>query len=82
MLEGEMWDVNEGGIKSFDALDSREKTMATLEDRWWPQTAKQDEDKIWKRIRILRWRTVIEGSHRFFYICLPKNHVQIKDIKA
>ena len=24
-LEKEMWEVNEGGIKSFDALDSREK---------------------------------------------------------
>jgi len=29
MLEEEMREVNEGGMKSFDTLDSREKTMAT-----------------------------------------------------
>ena len=33
MLEEEMREVKEGGIKSFDALDSREKTMAILGDR-------------------------------------------------
>ena len=49
VLEGEMRDMNEGGMKSFDALDSREKTIAILGDRWWPQTAKQEGDKICKR---------------------------------
>ena len=49
MLEGEMRDVNEGGMESLDALDSREKTIAVLGDRWWPQTAKQDGDKICRR---------------------------------
>ena len=43
-----MREVNEGGIKSFDALDGREKTTAILGDRWWPQTAKQDGDMICK----------------------------------
>ena len=46
ILEGEMREVKEGGIQSFDALDSREKMIAILGDRWWPQTAKQDGDKI------------------------------------
>ena len=30
----EMRKVKEGGIKSFDALDNREKTIAILGDRW------------------------------------------------
>ena len=42
ILLEEMREVKEGGIKSFDALDSREKTIAILGDRLWPQTAKQD----------------------------------------
>ena len=49
VLEGEMRDMNEDGMKSFEALDSREKTTAILGDRWWPQKAKQEGDKICKR---------------------------------
>ena len=45
-LEGGMRDLNKGGMKSFDALDSWETTIAVLGDRWWPQTANQDGDKI------------------------------------
>ena len=33
----------------FDTLVSREKMIAILGDRWWPQTAKQDGDNICKR---------------------------------
>ncbi|CAN0039385.1 unnamed protein product [Sphacelaria rigidula] len=33
-------------MKSSDALDSREKTIAILGDRWWQRTAKQDGDEI------------------------------------
>ena len=47
ILEEETREVKEGGIQSFDALDSREKTIAILGDRWWPQTVKQDGDKIY-----------------------------------
>ena len=32
--------------KKFGTLDSGEKTIAILGDRWWPQTAKQQGDKI------------------------------------
>ena len=32
VLEGEMRDVNEGGMESFDALGSREKKVAILGD--------------------------------------------------
>ena len=28
--------MNKDGMKSFEALDSREKTIAILGDRWWP----------------------------------------------
>ena len=30
----------------FCRLASSEKTIAILGDRWWPQTAKQDVDRI------------------------------------
>ena len=40
ILEGEMQEVKKGGMKSYDTLDTREKTVAILENRWWPQTAK------------------------------------------
>ena len=33
VLEGEMRDLNEGGVKSFDASERREKMIATLGDR-------------------------------------------------
>ena len=51
-----MREVKEGGIKSFDALDNREKTIAILGDRWWLQTAKQDGDKIHKRFLCNVWK--------------------------
>ena len=56
ILEEEMREVKEGGIKSFDALDIREKTIAILGDRCWPQTAKQDGDKICKRFLCNIWK--------------------------
>ena len=34
VLEGGMRDLNKSGTESFDALDSREKTIAILGDRW------------------------------------------------
>jgi len=59
-LEGEMRGVKEGGMKSFDALDSREQAMAILGDRWWPQTAKQDGDKLYKRFLCNVWKKLNE----------------------
>ena len=32
----------------FRTLESSEKRTAILGDRWWPQTAKQDGDRISK----------------------------------
>ena len=36
------------GTEGFGRLESSEKTIATLGDRWWRQTAKQDGDRISK----------------------------------
>ena len=56
VLEGEMRDLDKSGMASFDALDSREKTIAILGDRWWPQTAKQDGDKVCRRFFCSVWK--------------------------
>ena len=56
VLEGEMRDMNE------EALDSREKTIAVLGYRWWPQTAKQEGDKICKRLLCNIWKK--RSEHR------------------
>lgn len=40
-----MWEPNEGDMKSFGAVKSREKTTATLGDRW-SQTSKQERNEI------------------------------------
>ena len=56
VLEGEMRDLNKSGMKSFDTLDSREKTIAVLGDRSWPQTAKQDRNKICRRFLCSLWK--------------------------
>ena len=57
VLEGEMRNLNKkSGLKSFDALDSRENTIAILGDRWWPQTAKQDGDEICRRFLCSVWK--------------------------
>ena len=33
-------------MEEFGRLQSSEKTIAILRDRWWPQRAKQDGDRI------------------------------------
>lgn len=44
MLEREMGKVSDDDMKSFGTVDSSEKTVAILEGRWWPQTAKEEGD--------------------------------------
>ena len=45
--------IDECGMEKFGTLNiiinSSEKTIAILGDRWWPQTAKQEGDKISKK---------------------------------
>ena len=45
----EMRKIDECGMEKFGTLDSSEKTIAILGDSWWPQTAKQQGDKISKK---------------------------------
>ena len=56
VLEGEIRDLDKSGMESFDALDSREKTIDILGDRWWPQTTKQDGDKLCRRFLCNVWK--------------------------
>ena len=37
-------------------LESSEKTIAILGDRWWPQTTKQDGDRISEQFLCSIWK--------------------------
>ena len=43
-------------MEKFGRLESSEKTIAILGDRWWPQTAKQEGDKISKQFSYNTWK--------------------------
>ena len=44
------------GMEGFGRLESSEKTIAILGDRWWPQAAKQDGDKISAQFQYNIWK--------------------------
>ena len=44
-LEEEMRKLDACDMEEFGRLESGEKTIAILGDRWWPQTVKQDGDR-------------------------------------
>ena len=48
-LEEGMRKLDVCDMEEFGRLESSEKTIAILGDRWWPQTAKQDGDRISKQ---------------------------------
>ena len=48
VLEEETRKIDERDMEEFGILDSSEKTIVTLRDRWWPQVAKQEGDEISK----------------------------------
>ena len=52
----EMRKINECDVEKFGTLDSREKTVAILGGRWWPQTVKQEGDKISKKLLSDIWK--------------------------
>ena len=56
VLKEEMRKLDECDMEEFGRLESSAKTIAILGDRWWPQTAKQEGDRI-STIAILgdRW---------------------------
>ena len=43
-------------MEEFGRLGSSEKTIAILRDRWWPQAAKQDGDRISKQFLCSIWK--------------------------
>ena len=45
----EMRKLDVRDMEEFGRLESSEKTIAILGDRWWPQTAKQDGERISKQ---------------------------------
>ena len=51
MLEEEVREIDECDMEKFGTLlvDSSEKISAILGEKWWPQAAKQDGDKIRKK---------------------------------
>ena len=49
--------VDECGMEKFGTLDSSEKTIAILGDRWWPQTAKQEGYTISIKLLGNTWKT-------------------------
>ena len=44
-LEEDMTKLDKCYMEEFGRLESSEKTIAILGDRWWPQTAIQDGDR-------------------------------------
>ena len=48
-------------MEEFDTLDISEITIAILGDRWWPQAAKQEGDKISEKFRCNIWK---QGDER------------------
>ena len=52
----EMRSLDVCDIEEFARLESSEETIAILGDRWWPQTAKQDGDRISKQFLCNIWK--------------------------
>ena len=50
VLEKSMRKIDERSVEKFGTLDCSEKTINILGDRWWPQTAKQQGDKMRKNL--------------------------------
>ena len=55
-LEEEMGKLDVCGMEELGRQESSEKTIAILGDRWWPQTAKQDGDRISKQFLCSIWK--------------------------
>ena len=49
----EMRKIDECDVEKVGTLDNGEKTIDVLSDRWWPQTARQEGDKINKTFSYL-----------------------------
>ena len=54
--------IDECDTEKFGTLDSSEKTIASLGDRWWPQTAKQEGDTISKKFLCSIWKKIMSAQ--------------------
>ena len=52
----EMRKIDECDMENFGTVESIEKMIAILGDRWWPQTAKQEGHKISKKFLCDIWK--------------------------
>ena len=52
----EMRKLDDCDMGGFGTIESSEKTIAILGDKWWPQTAKQDGDRISKQFVCHIWK--------------------------
>ena len=43
-------------MEEFGRIESSEKMIVFLGDRWWPQTGKQDGDRISKQLLCNVWK--------------------------
>ena len=48
--------IDECDMEKFSTLNGSEKAIAILGDRWWPRTAKQEGDKIFKYFLCSMWK--------------------------
>ena len=55
-MREDMRKSDECDVEGFGRLESSEKTIAILGDRWWPQTAKQDGNRISKQFLCNIWK--------------------------
>ena len=57
----EMRETDECDMEKFGTLDSSDKTIGILGDRW-PQTAKQEGDKMSKKFPCNTWENVMSAQ--------------------
>ena len=56
-FEEEMREIGECNMEELGTLESSEKTIDILGDRWWPQVAKQERDNISRNVPSNIWKT-------------------------
>ena len=49
-------------MSKFGTLDSSDKTLAIVGDRWWPQTAKQEDNLCIKSFYVIHGKSVMSAQ--------------------
>ena len=61
-MQEEMRKLDVCGMEELCRLESSEKTIAILGDRGWPQTAKQNGDRVANNFYVVYGRNVISAQ--------------------